>query len=316
MSRLIYVPQFPAKMRYQEWWYKSFKKRFRDNFDELVILGEMYCENYDDPIACGSGMFSPIEEAIKLEVIQIEEYSQMNVKEDDIMFVSDISFPGLFLNMLYHKPIKNLFGYCHATSLNNYDYFSPVRKSKFKIELNHSKLFKEIFVGSLYHKNKLANNGIYNTKVLGVPYPSFELFMEPKKYDIISVSRPCIQKVNKKLEKMVERDFGKIHRQQNETWEQYYKFLSEAKVVLISSKEETFGYQVMETIENNSVPLCPRKFSYPELLRDDYLYDDYDELRIKIWQVLNYELQPPYSLKCLAICNLFYENLIMELKNV
>jgi hypothetical protein len=134
-----------------------------------------------------------------------------------------------------------------------------------------------------------------------------------KEYDIISVSRPSIQKVNKKLEKKVERNFGKIIRKDCNSWSEYYQFLSEAKVVLLSGKEETFGYQVMEAIMNNSTPLAPNKYSYPELLTKDYLYDDYDELRFKIWQVLNGQLLPPVKLKNQDLCNNFYKNLVGEM---
>ena len=138
-------------------------------------------------------------------------------------------------------------------------------------------------------------------------------FKEDKKYDIISVSRPSIQKVNKKLEKEVVRDFGEIKRKNTNSWEQYYKFLSQAKIVLLSGKEETFGYQVLEAIMNCSTPLAPKNFSYPELLSDEYLYSNYEELRVKICQVLNGTLLSPKKLLCHDLCENFYENIVKEM---
>ena len=32
MSRLIYVPQYPAPMRYQEWWISEFTKEFKKEY--------------------------------------------------------------------------------------------------------------------------------------------------------------------------------------------------------------------------------------------------------------------------------------------
>jgi hypothetical protein len=224
----------------------------------------------------------------------IQKYLDLYLRNDDTLLLMDISFPGLFCNVLYHKPIKNMYSYCHATSLNNFDYFKNTRNSKFLCETGHSKLFKKVFVGSEYHKNKLNWS---NTSVIGLPKPPFKTFKEQKNYEIISVSRPSIQKVNKKLEKMIIRDFGEIFRKSTESWEQYYKFLSQANVVLLSGKEETFGYQVMEAIMNNSVPLAPNKFSYPELLSNEYLYNNYDELKDKIVKVFIGELLPPKKLK-------------------
>jgi hypothetical protein len=255
-------------------------------------------------------MFSSWKTSSIFEQVQISEYMNLDLKDDDILFMSDLSFPGLFSNILYHKKPKRCFAYCHATSLNSHDYFEPVRYSKYPCEVAHSKLFNSIFVGSEYHKNKLGWN---NIKVIGVPVPQYFLWSLKKEYDIISVSRPSIQKVNKKLEKKVERNFGKIIRKDCNSWSEYYQFLSEAKVVLLSGKEETFGYQVMEAIMNNSTPLAPNKYSYPELLTKDYLYDDYDELRFKIWQVLNGQLLPPVKLKNQDLCNNFYKNLVGEM---
>ena len=136
---------------------------------------------------------------------------------------------------------------------------------------------------------------------------------EKKIYEIISVSRPSIQKVNKKLEKIVVKEFGEILRKPTKNWEQYYKFLSQANVVLLSGKEETFGYQVMESVMNNTVPLAPNKFSYPELLSNEYLYNNYEELRDKILKVFRGELLPPTELQNQNLIDNFYFNLYSEM---
>lgn len=240
---------------------------------------------------------------------QIREYMCLNITDNDILFLSDLSYPGFFSNALYHKPIR-AYCYCHATSKNFHDYFAPVRYSKFPCETAHSKLYKKVFVGSEYHKNKLGWN---NTKVIGLPIPPFGTYRKEKKYDIISVCRPNKQKITKSIEDCVERDFGKIVRKECNTWEEYYQFLSEGKILLISSKEDTFNYTILEGVMNGTTVLAPDRCSFPELLESDYIYSDYEDLRNKIWQVLNGQLLAPVKLKCQELVDNFYMNLIDEM---
>jgi len=316
MSRLIYVPQFRQKMRYQEFFLYEFENEFKKYFDEVITLGKDYLENYDDPMAISfssnikAGMFSSIEHSIFLETIQIREYMDMEIYDEDFLFMSDLSFPGFFTNVLYHKKPKNCFAYCHASSKNYLDYFEATTYSKFPCETAHSKLFKKIFVGSKYHQDKL---GWKNTEVVGLPIPPFKTFREQKIYDIISVARPNSQKINKSIEDMVERDFGKIIRKESNSWEEYYKFLSQAKILLISSKEDTFNYSIMEAINNGTIVLAPNKLAFPELLPKEFLYNNYDELRIKIWQNLK-NVEPIEKLLCHNLCENFYDNVINMMK--
>ncbi len=36
--RIIFVPQFPSDLRYQEWWFTEFPKQFRARGFEVVTL--------------------------------------------------------------------------------------------------------------------------------------------------------------------------------------------------------------------------------------------------------------------------------------
>lgn len=314
MSRLILVPQFPTKMRYQEWFINEFSDKFKKYFDEIIILGDEYIQNYDNKLylefaKSPIGMFSPIEHAIALETCQISEYNDMKLKPGDILLLNDLSFPGLFSNILYHKHPRKVFCYCHATSLNYLDYFENDRDSKFLIETGNSMLFNKVFVGSKYHKRKLNWK---NTKVIGLPIPNFEFFKEEKIYDIISVARLNNQKIDKKIEDLVEKDFSKVIRKECNSWEEYYKFLSQAKILLITSKEDTFNYSVLEAIKNNTIVLTPNKLSFPELLPREFLYDNYQELKLKIEYYLNNYKKVPKLLNN-ELCERFYENLAKEM---
>ena len=311
MSRLIFVPQFPSKMRYQETWYEEFPKQMKKYFDEVIVLGETYISATKDTKS-KKDMFSPIHQAIVLESEQINDFYNMKLYDDDILWVSDLSFPGFFCNALHHKRTKNMFCFVHGTSKNHLDYFEPVRESKWLVETGHSKLFNKIFVATEYHKKKLGWN---NTRVVGISIPPYQSYSEKKEYEIISVVRSNSQKITKSIEDRVEKDHSKIVRKDVNSWEEYYKFLSSAKILLITTKEETFGYSSLEAIMNGTIVLAPNKFSYPELLPREFLYNNYDELSLKIWSSLNGDLRAPEKLICHDMCENFYENIAKEMKN-
>lgn len=309
MSRIIFVPQYPTHQRYQEWWFKKLPEEFKKAGFEVVTLGETYAKSMKlrrgDPV-----WFSPINLSIEFETRQISEYCLMKFKPDDILFLADISFPGIFPSVLYHHQPSRMFGFCHATSLNILDYFENLSWSKFPVEKANASLFDKIFVGSDYHKNKLKWN---NTKVTYLPFPPLQTFEnENKKYNIVSASRPTPQKVDSDLEEEVEKRFEKIVRKNTYSWEEYYKFLGESKVLLITAQEDTFGYQIVDAILNGCIPIARNSLAYPELLNREFLYNDRYELFDRIEMALNKELPVP-SLKCEKEMQNFYKTIINEM---
>lgn len=313
MSRLIFVPQYPTPLRYQEWWYKEFPRQLlRGNFDHVITLG-----NPAPTTDVVTRLFAPTELAIAYELEQIAQYMALDLKPDDTLLLADLSFPGLFANVLFHKRPKRCYAICHATSLNSYDYFADNRKQKWPIEKAQAQLFNVVFVASQYHFRKLWLAGIRNIGVLRFPLPPFSsqftwsLFSE-RPNEIVSVAREGIQKRTASIEKMVEQIVHvKIKRPQSiKSWDGYYQFLADSKVLLITSKEETYGYQVIDAIANGCTPVAPRAFSYPELLPDEYLYSSPGECLRVINKVLTNELPVP-KLLVKEAAEKFYNNISM-----
>jgi hypothetical protein len=316
MARIIFVPQYPTPNRYQEWWMTRLPLEFRKAGFEVITLGE----NYADMMSHRRGdvaHFAPVRMAIEFETRQIAEYSTMKINSDDILFLSDISFPGIFCSALYHYEVPRMFAFCHATSINHYDYFQSVSYSKFPVESSHSILFDTVFVGSKYHQEKLqAIDDRYwrNTEVTYLPFPPLQTFpKETRIYDIVSASRPTKQKVDSELEAEVEKEFGEIVRKNTYSWEEYYKFLSQSKVLLISAREDTFGYQIIDAILNGCIPIARNSFAYPELLAREYLYNDREELFDLLEKAL-WGLMPFPRIKCKQEMNNFYSNIIKTMK--
>lgn len=313
MSRLFFVPQLPIKMRYQEWWYNGIPNALKEYFDEVIILGEFKAlpKTKDK-----GGNFSNTEEAIIFEMFQIDEFLNSDIGDDDYLLHGDLSFPGIFHNVLHHKQVRNAFAVCHATSKNAYDYFTPIRSSKWLVESGCAKMYKKVFVASEYHKDKLGWDNVVNLGAL--PNPPFKGQNSKNEYHLVSVSRPSIQKRTKAIENVVEKRYGKIITAPPfSKWYDYYNFLGKSECMLITSKEECYGYQVIDAVINNCIPVAPRNFSYPELLPDEYLYSNMDEL----FEILRWTdgkgikgLKTPELLNQSKIDN-FYQNLVVEIMN-
>jgi len=277
--RLIFIPQLPTKLRYTEWWIEDFKKNLKDQFSDFIVIGEKYLNSYINKQiqVDNQESFNNLNKSIEFELFQIQEFMNFELQSTDILLLADISFPGLFCNILYHKRPQYCFAICHGTSKNAFDIFEKDKDSKWKIESGHAELFNRIFVGSAYHKTKLKWQ---NVKVIGMPDPPMQYTsnIKNKTIDIISVARKTEQKVNLKIEKQVEEKFGKIYRKEYNTWNEYFDALSKSKILLITANEETYGYQIIDCLKygNGCVPLAPQRLSYPELLSEDYLYRNFD----------------------------------------
>lgn len=315
MSRLILVPQYPTPMRYQQWWMKDFAKSFLQFFDNVIILGKRDAEPFFSNLPESGGMpesvFAPVENAMEFEARQIAQYADLVLKPDDTLLLCDLSYPGLFANVLFHKRPKRCFAICHATSKNRYDYFLHDRKLKWPIEVKQAALFDTIFVASRYHQLKL---GWRNTAVVPFPNPPFSselplLLFPMKTKPLVNVSRSGLQKRNVKFEREVSRRLGlKIETPFALTsWKDYYQFLALSKVLLITAKEETYGYQIVDAIRNGCIPVAPNAFSYPELLPKQYLYDSVDECIDIIERALTEKLPVP-QLLTEASAERFYED--------
>jgi len=275
MARLILVQQYPTPLRYQEWWFNKFPEEFKGYFDEIIPLGSTYIRKKAPP-----SQFAPIENAIQWEMQQMDHYMRLRLQKDDILLLCDLSFPGLFSSVLIHKRPERCYAICHATSKNKYDYFEKVRGIKYPMEKATSKLFDKVIVASEYHKEKLGWN---NIRVVPFPMPPVHVVQEKKKTHLfVSVARPGIQKENQSYLGRLSKLGVDIERPNCTTWTEYYNFLSESRILLITSKEETYGYQVVDAIMCGCTPIAPNKYSYPELLGKEFLYNNYSSLRGRI----------------------------------
>lgn len=328
MSRLIFVPQMPVKMRYSEWYYHQFPIQLMDYFDKTITIGNNKIYDNTD-----KSMFSPIDMSVKYQTEQIDQFINTELYSDDILLFMDLSFPGVFQQYLYHKRPYKAYCFCHATSINHLDYFSEFNNkydySKFLNELSNILLFDKVFVATNYHRNKILYhacrffNDVTKIKeklvVLGAlpPSPMSEnkhISFNEKNYDLISLSRPSYQKVNQTLENIVEKELNiNIVRRECNSWNEYSSFLNNSKLLLVTSKEDTYGYQIMDAALNGCFPIAPDKLAYPEILFEDSLYNDIGQLISYIHNYLTTGPPEEIWLKNLPQIYNFYDNLALEM---
>lgn len=89
--------------------------------------------------------------------------------------------------------------------------------------------------------------------------------------------------INSKLS-CLKRNYLNIEIQENLNREEYYTLLDRSKIVVSTTKEENFGYCVVEAAAFGCNVVAPNDFSHVEIFNKDYriLYDDVDEVASKI----------------------------------
>ncbi len=277
--QLIVVPQLEMKMRYSEWWPKAMKRYFKETelFENVHILRQ----RRDFDLTLDEATFSRGEESLYAEADQVQMYLELMKKYDPkqvTLLHCDLSWPGLFHQVLFHRKPAHAVAICHGTARNHFDVFEPCRRPKWNTERGHAKMYDRVVVATEYHKEKLGWKNVVSLGAL----PSHPLSGETidsagfgfRTHHFVSTARLCRQKVNGRIEKALRKRTGsKVKRHTFSSWEAYYRFLSASKFLVVTSREETYGYQVVEAVARGCVPIAPRAFSYPELLPDECLYE-------------------------------------------
>jgi len=309
---LYIVPQLPVRMRYQEYWGVLLKTKFKEYFDDVVLLGEdMFSDNLktlENPYAlvADEGLFTNIRASIKFELKLLLELMNI-IKQNDIIFFTDIDFPGfstVFSQLIRYVSDVKIYGYLHAGSYCRGDIFSS-DKAKRKIEEALFYAFDKIFVATNYHKQLLFENfgEMVEDKVVVVGFPLFipkkykkyRLPFFEREYDVIFTSRSSkgLKIYESLASEMKDVHFISTYRCKNvrympvTSWNSYFKLLGNSKIILSLSNEETFGIGIMEGVVMGCIPVVPNCCSYVELYPEENRFNSYEEVRDMIYKFLN-----------------------------
>lgn len=318
-TRLILVPQLRVKMRYQEWWQEMFEKHLTGPFDVVTLTSKVETVNIQ------AGTFSAVDYAIHCEAEQVRQFLEMNFTEEDVLLHLDLSFPGFFHNALFHRRPARSAVFCHATALNRFDYFQPVRQQKWRCERTHAEMYDKVFVASAYHQKKLRLKNCINLGALPNPPASIlpKQMESERPLRFVSTARITPQKVDRTVEEHLEGLSGDmVKRHQFLDWRSYYHFLDRSRFLVVTSKEETYGYQIVDAILRGCTPIAPKAYSYPELLPARLLYDPHARFDQRAKQILAIAKReeknglPGATLKNDTKIEHFFENLTKELKSL
>jgi len=69
-----------------------------------------------------------------------------------------------------------------------------------------------------------------------------------------------------------------VHWGHADSLEAYHKLLLQSDILAVSSNQDFFGISIVEAIAAGAQPLLPRRLAYPELVSEEYLYDEGDLL--------------------------------------
>jgi hypothetical protein len=86
--------------------------------------------------------------------------------------------------------------------------------------------------------------------------------------------------------------------------------ISNAKCVLSTAKQETWGYAVMEAVSCGAVPVLPNRACYPYLYSSHFRYNTDQECVDIIEKVVDGHIKAPKINSC-TICGYFYKGLFL-----
>ena len=291
---VILIPQLSIEARYSEYWPQLWQSKLQELGVECTIPYNVLPVKLDRTKPYN--YFTNTLEALDYELSSLKMLLRYMVsREDKTILFLDGDFPGLstpFVQVLkmVDSEVK-CYSYVHAGSWCNGDIFAKV-KGKREMEYSMLKTFDKVFVATNYHKDKIEEyfsqgkinrRSFTNLKVVGFPFyekhfwcntdTSFVPFED--KEGIFVIGRP--EQSKGKLVDRIKKKFPgeKIYSGYICDKKEYYSLLSKLKVVLSLKEEETFGLGMVEAISLGCLPLCPRKFSYTEVVRKkECLYTD------------------------------------------
>lgn len=275
------------------------------------------------------GQFLDIERTIEFKAKQVEMISQAfqqgMVTDGDWFFVADIFFPGIdaikYMSELQGIEVK-VASFNHAGRADETDFVQKLGTWSDTIEKGYHQLCDLIFVGSEYHKQKVAKYFDIDTKKIvatGCIWDSREAFkyypkLNRKKDFVVFPHRLSAEKgIDDFLaiaKSMPEKEFiitsssnkeCEIELPDNVTYKgglsksDYYDYLSSAKYYLSTAYQETFGYTLREALMYNCRVVVPNDLCYPEQLPKKCLYDRGDMDTIKKYLNDNYKVPAKYK---------------------
>jgi glycosyltransferase involved in cell wall biosynthesis len=243
-----------------------------------------------------------------------EQFELGNVCDGDVMFFSDIWFPGIesIAYIQHFTGIKvKIQGILHAGSFTDTDEVRKLERWAKQFEEVVFDIADTIYVASNFIKQDvISKRMIHPDKVVITPLPLAHSLLESIETSRSSSSkREPIVVFNGRnhpekqpnlwsqlkidlMEKWyqhtsVECPFKFVWTQQEGlTKSEYFKLLTKSKVVVSFALQENFGFGIAEASVLGCIPVVPNRLVYPEMYIEECLYDRYDQAVDMVFKLL------------------------------
>jgi glycosyltransferase involved in cell wall biosynthesis len=220
------------------------------------------------------------------------------VTENDVIFFSDLWFPGLE-SLFYVRNITGIdfkiAGVFHAGTWDPHDFTSRtgMRNWGQHIETGWLHGVDMIFVATQWHKDLIVlnSNEFDESKIFvtGIPFYAKELSekyrngenVAPKENIVVFPHRLDTEKHPEKFDRLAKKypqwKFVKTM-DQTSSRDEYFKLLARSKVMISFAEQETFGYSTVEAMALGNFVIVPDALSYRETVPEDFRYSTEKEI--------------------------------------
>lgn len=293
---IINIPIEPIPMRYSIDWDFLFKKYLGKS-----LLTTVYAQSLFDEIKKGNFLDSIGTNYYKSgQLVSIIKSIQDGIiVSGDVLFFHDIWFPGIE-QLAYIRDTCGIdfkiAGCLHAGSYDPNDF---LYKKNLGYWANHFEnclfaLVDKIFVATNYHKDLIMKaRTIPENKISVTGFPLHtDQYKPSRKKNIVVFPHRTHEEKHPEI-------FDRIHHELKDTgWEfiktfdfndkkKYLKTISEAKIALSFSDQETWGIAMQECVLSGCIPIVPDKLSYSEMYDDEFRYECVLDVKDKILQFMH-----------------------------
>ena len=225
-------------------------------------------------------------------------------EKDDVIFIPDFWFPSVevlsYIKHLADKKFK-IVGIAHAGTYDCHDLTHQVGMQYFGKSLEEAwfSIFDKIFVATEFHKQMILNNRLVDKekiKVTGLPVDVKGLakYKSNQRGGTAFTGRKSVEKGYEEI-RYLEREGMHINilLDFELSKKEYYKVLGHSSKVIAPSKQETFGYGIVEAMAMDVVPIVPDSLSFMEYVPKKYRYKNINEMNDMIYTI--YTKQPNLS---------------------
>lgn len=321
------MPLEPIEERYTGQWYEWFPEVLGlegieyEMIDGEAVESELEGEFFLDPIATN------IWKSTQLRNL-LGRIDNGEVTDGDTIFFFDLWYPGIE-SLAYIRDLTGIefeiAGVLHAGTYDPHDLTAQAGMDSWGQDLENSwfSFIDTAFVATMYHKNllmKQRKTWEMDLQVTGLPVDIKRLVKmrsEGERNDrVVFTGRqsdekgwPFIRELRQKgynVFSTLSYDFDK---------DEYYEFLADSKAVIAPSKQETFGYGVVEGMALGCEPIVPDALAFQQTVPDGSRYE-YRESAERRVRELTVEGKTRWEIVPRRLMRYQYQNVIKQMLQV